>query len=465
MIRAVAPLLVTLALLSLACDGAPQRRDLLLISVDTLRADRLGAYGHALGLSPHLDALAADSQVFERAYSTASYTLPAVISLLTGRQPDELGIRANVSVLRGGVPTLATRLWTRGWRTGAVVSNAILRRRVGIHVGFDHYDDQFPTREQNRAVPERIAEDTTDAALAMFDALRAEGGAPVFLWVHYQDPHGPYTPPEGYRERYLASERRAPDGPRELPFDESQVGEGGIPAYQRVGDAREVAFYRAGYDGEIRYVDEQIGRLLAELERRHGLSQAVVVLTADHGEGLGERDYWFAHGEHLTDPVVRIPLFVRAPGLTPGRRTDVASLVDLVPTLTRLVGAESPQGLAGRDLFAPGAERENPSLLLTTGRISSVPREGLIRGGYQYLVALTDEGPRESLFRLGELEPEPGGARREVLAELRGELLAVKQRFHAASEQVQSLSDAELEQLEALGYVGQLEGSADAGGR
>jgi arylsulfatase len=459
MTRAVAPscvLLAALALLTLACDAAPSRRDLLLVSVDTLRADRLGTYGHPQGLSPHLDALAAESVVFERAYSTASYTLPAVISLLTGRQPDELGIRANVSVLRGGVPTLATQLWTRGWRTGAVVSNAILRRRVGIHVGFDRYDDQFPTREANRAVPEREASDTTDAALAMWDALSADGDAPVFLWVHYQDPHGPYAPPEGYRERYLERERRAPDGPRELAFDESQLGEGGIPAYQRVGDAREVAFYRAGYAGEVRYVDEQIGRLLAGLAERADLDEAVVVLTADHGEGLGERDYWFAHGEHLTDPIVRIPLFLRAPGLSPARRRDAASLVDVVPTLTRLLGVEPPEGLAGRDLLAPDAERADPSLLLTTGRISRVPREGLIRGGYQYLVALTDEGPRESLFRLGELEPEPADAHPELRAELRGELLEAKQRFRAASEQVQSLSDEELRQLEALGYVGQL---------
>jgi len=463
MTRAILPQLTLLALLLLACDDAPQRRDLLLISVDTLRADRLGAYGNPDGLSPRLDALAAGSQVFTRAYSTASYTLPAVISLLTGRQPDELGIRANVSVLRGGVPTLATQLWTRGWRTGAVVSNAILRRRVGIHVGFDRYDDQFPTRESNRAVPERIATDTTDAALAMFDALRADRAAPVFLWVHYQDPHGPYTPPEGYRDRYLASERRAPDGTRELPFDETQRGEGGIPAYQRVGDASEVAFYRAGYDGEVRYVDEQIGRLLAELAQRFALDDAVVAFTADHGEGLGERDYWFAHGEHLTDPVVRIPLFVRAPGLGSGRRDDVASLVDLVPTLTRLVGAEPPRDLAGRDLFAPGAERATPPVLLTTGRISSVPREGLIRGDYQYLVSLTEQGPRESLFRLGQVEPELAAAHPDVLADLRGELLAAKQRFRAQSEQVQSLSDPEIEQLEALGYVGQLESGSEPG--
>ena len=424
----------------------------MLVTVDTLRADRLGTYGNPLDLSPNLDALAAESQVFEQAFSPASYTLPAIISLLTGRQPDELGIRANVSVLRGGVPTLATQLWTQGWKTGAVVSNAILQRRVGIHVGFDHYDDQFPTREKNRAVPERIATDTTDAAIAMLAELQ-DGDAPVFLWVHYQDPHGPYTPPPGYRERYLEAERGLPGGERALPIDATHLGDGGIPAYQEVDDATEVAFYRAGYAGEVRYVDEEIGRLLAALPQR----DTVVALTADHGEGLGERDYWFAHGEYLTDPIVRIPLLVKAPELSPGRRQDVASLVDLVPSLMGLVGAEPSGELAGRDLFEAGAESDSSSVLLTTGRISRVPREGLISGGYHYLVSLTEDGPREQLFRIGDTERDLAVEDPATLEALRAELVAHKQRYRSADEEVQTLSSDEIDQLEALGYVGHAE--------
>jgi arylsulfatase len=441
-------------LIALGCDGAAEgRRDLLLVTVDTLRADRLGAYESALGLSPNLDALASESQVFTRAFSPASYTLPAVISLLTGRQPDELGIRANVSVLRGGVPTLATRLWAQGWRTGAVVSNAVLQKRVGLHVGFDRYDDEFPDWERNRRVPERVAADTTDAALAMLASLRGDGDAPVFLWVHYQDPHGPYTPPPGYREKFMASEREMPDGTRRLPFDDTQTGQGGIPAYQQIDQSREVAFYRAGYDGEIRYADEEIGRLLRGVTEQGLMDQPVVVFTADHGEALGEGDYWFAHGEHLTDPVVRIPLFVRAPGLAPRRRDDVASLVDLVPSITRLVGADATQDDAGRDLFAADAEEDSSRVLLTTGRISTVPREGLISGGYHYLVSLDEDGPRESLFRVGHPEEEIGASHGEALEMLRAELVELKQRYHAATEEVQSLTPEELEQLESLGYA------------
>jgi arylsulfatase len=451
------------AVLVLSCgDGGDGRRDLLLVTVDTLRADRLGAYGSGLGLSPHLDELASESLVFSHAFSTASYTLPAVISLLTGRLPDELGIRANVSVFRGDVPTLATRLWNQGWSTGAVVSNAILKRRVGIHAGFERYDDALPQWERNRSVPERIAADTTDAALAMLESLHAEGDGPVFLWIHYQDPHGPYAPPPGYRERYLEPERRAPDGARRLPIDESQVGDAGIPAYQRIGDEREVGFYRAGYDGEIRYVDEEVGRLLRSVRERELMDEPVVVFTADHGEGLGEDDYWFAHGEYLTDPIVRVPLFVRAPGLAPARRDDVASLIDLVPTITRLVGADPPVGYPGRDLLAPGASSESSRALLTTGRISKVPREGLVSGGYHYLVSLTESGPRERLFRVGRPDREIGSERGDLLDALRAEHLELKQRHRAGSEELRALEPEELRQLEALGYLRRPAAAQDA---
>jgi len=446
------------ALAVLACGDGDARRDLLLVSVDTLRADRLGAYGSELGLTPHLDALALRGTVFTNAYSTASYTLPAVISLLTGHYPDALGIRANVSVLRGDVPTLATLLSYRGWRTGAVVSNAILQKRVGIHPGFERYDDTFPEWEANRSVPERTAGATTDAALAMLEELRAGKGAPVFLWVHYQDPHGPYEPPPGYRERYLAAELGAAEAERRLPVDASERGEGGLPAYQQLEGRREVGFYRAGYHGEIRFVDEEIGRLLREVEERGLLREPVVVFTADHGEGLGEGGYWFAHGEHLTDPIVRVPLVFAGPGVPEGRRRDdVVSLVDVPPTAMRLVGAGVPEEEApGRQLFASGAESEESEVLLTTGRSSRLPREGLVKGGWHYVVAFDEEGPRESLYRVGRTDEDLAEAHPEVLRELRDELVERKERLHARTEMVQSLKPQELRALEALGYVGEM---------
>src|SRR5258705_11130146 len=152
----------------MAC-GAPPLQLLLVVTVDTLRADALGAYGSGLGLSPHLDALAAESVVFDAAYAAAPLTLPSLATLFTGRWPEERGVSSNEAALPQGVPTLASELRERGWRTGAVVSNFVLNGSAGLAQGFDRYDDRLPRREAVRHWPERSARDATDAALAMLD--------------------------------------------------------------------------------------------------------------------------------------------------------------------------------------------------------------------------------------------------------------------------------------------------------
>jgi arylsulfatase A-like enzyme len=156
------------SLLLATCGGAPPPPDvLLLITVDTLRADRLGAFGSPLGLTPNLDALAEESALFTAAYAATPFTLPSLSALMTGRHPEELGIFRNESVLPETVPTLASELRDRGWQTQAVVSNFILRRSSGIGSGFDVFDDEFPQLEAVRKWPERIATGTTDAALRL----------------------------------------------------------------------------------------------------------------------------------------------------------------------------------------------------------------------------------------------------------------------------------------------------------
>ncbi|MBW2400612.1 MAG: sulfatase, partial [Deltaproteobacteria bacterium] len=311
------PIPAILLLLALAgCTpptSSPAPQLLLLISVDTLRADRLGSYGSELGISPNLDAFAEQSQVFEAAYAPTSFTLPSISALLTGRYPEEIGILGNRSALAPSVPTLATALREAGWRSAAVVGNLVLRRNAGLAEGFDVYDDDLQDLESTRGWPERVARDTTDAALAQLDGFPRNHDDRLFLWVHYQDPHGPYTPPVGHRERFLESERAKQDGQRDLPEATGHRGRGHIPDYQVVDEQREVAFYRAGYDGEIHYLDAELGRLLSVLDERELTPRSVVVFTADHGESLGERDYWFAHGDRLDEALVRVPLLLRVP--------------------------------------------------------------------------------------------------------------------------------------------------------
>ena len=237
------------------CDRKDGRApNLLLVSVDTLRADHLGAYGAPPGLTPELDALARESVVYERAFSPASHTLPSIAALLTGREPEEVGVLSNRTVLPQAVPTLATLLWLRGYRTGAVVSSAVLVPEAGFARGFDRYDSSLPQREAIRHVPERLGKDTTDAALELLDELAADEDRPFFLWVHFQDPHGPYTPPPEYAETPRPPVA-APDHPVPLGTDISGLGQ--IPSYQVLNGSRDPSVYRTAYAGEVRYVDAQ----------------------------------------------------------------------------------------------------------------------------------------------------------------------------------------------------------------
>ncbi len=455
-------LLAALALAGpLACAAPePPRELVLLVSVDTLRADRLGSYGSELGLTPRLDALAAESVLFEAAYAPASLTLPSLAALHFGRYPQQLGVLSNASQLLP-LPSLASELGARGFATAAVVSNVVLRAGSGIDRGFDRYDAELAEEEAVRKWPERIAPETTRAALRALDGILATPAPQIFLWVHYQDPHGPYTPPAELRERYLEVERRAPDGGHALPLQPSDGQLGALPAYQALGDEREVAFYRAGYDGEVRFTDVAIGDLLDGVAERGLLEQALLVFTADHGESLGEGDYWFAHGAQLSDPLVRVPLLVRGPGLAPERRPDVVSLVDLYPTLIARAGrGRVPPSYPGRDLFAPDARRIPSTAYFAALGGSRVPRIGIARNDYKYLAVRGHAGWQGALYRRsasGLEEPVSAAALEDAMSRGLAETLERLGRFPAETRR--ELGPAELARLEALGY-GALEAPA-----
>jgi arylsulfatase A-like enzyme len=434
---------------------APTPSLLVLVTVDTLRADRLGTYGSELGLTPHLDALAKQSVVFTSVYAPASFTVPSVSTLMTGRYPEELGIWKNESGLPDSVATLASSLRDQGWRTLAVVSNFVLREASGLAAGFDRFDDTLPQYEVVRKWPERIGKDTTDAGLAMLDGCATGVDTRCFLWVHYQDPHGPYTPEPERRRRFLKSERQLPGGRRILPAEPKSIGLGGIPAYQFISRVREVAFYRAGYDAEVNAMDEQVGRLLAGIEERGLTERTMLVFGADHGESLGESDYWFAHGEHLTDVLVRVPLFFRIPGHSPQRRDDVVSLVDLYGTLVRMLTGTPPAANPhGRDLFADKASQQASTPYMATLGASRVRRYGLVEGGFKWIVSEPDDVPTGKLFRLGDDETDLAASNPKVAARMQERLLAVRgQLDRSTAERRPDLSADDREKLRALGYI------------
>lgn len=448
---------VLLLLLAAACGArrAHGPKLVLLVSVDTLRADRLGGYGSDLGLTPRLDALAAKSTVFERAYAPAPFTVPSLSCVLTGRHPEQLGIRVNESVLVATVPTLAESMRKGGFRTGAVVSNFVLRRGTGLERGFERYDDRMPEAESARKLPERTAPDTTAAALAMLDELRA-GDAAVFLWVHYQDPHGPYTPPKELLPACVERERAKPDGRTHVPFSKDFLGIGGIPTYQRIGDEDEAGYYRGAYDAEVKNADEHIGRLLDGVTSRGLLDGALVVFLADHGESLGEDDYWFAHGEYLSDCLVHVPLLVASPGRVPMRRKDVVGLVDVVPTILGTVGLRAPEGAIGRDVFGTGPG-ESSAVFLSTAGGATVPRMGLIRGDDKFVIEAAAKGRQlqQHLYRLGDESRDRAGAEGALLAKMAAEVKELRLKMGSEGEAARrELTPDDRERMKKLGYAG-----------
>jgi arylsulfatase A-like enzyme len=444
-----------LASLATSCERAPDAPFLLLITVDTLRADHVGAYQASPyeGLTPNIDALAAESLRFTAAFAPASYTLPSMASLHTGLYPEEVGIFANRNMFRGSSITLAELLRLNGWRTGAVVSNYVLRSGTGIEKGFDVYDDAFTHNERNRDQPERMAADTTDAALKAVEQLLDGPASGRFLWVHYQDVHGPYLPPGDRRDRYLEAASLAEDAARELP----SIGInaiGAIPKYQLVNDRFDIGYYRAGYAGEVQFVDEQIGRLLGALESKNLLDDATIAFTADHGESLGEDDYFFSHGEFLSDVLVRIPLLIRSPKHAAGVRTDVVSMVDLLPTLATSAEVPLPPNFPGRDLLADGAESAAGRAYLATLMGSSTKRWGWVEDGHVFV--RSDIGGRafEQLRALdSESESESATEDPARKQRMRASLQSFRNMLEIPSAVEQELSGQDREMLRRLGYL------------
>jgi len=322
-------------------------RHLVLITVDTLRADRIGAYGYARARTPNLDRLADESIRFDRAFSHASVTMPAIASLMTGQLPAVHRVFDNGGRMLETIPTLATVLEQAGFATGAFIGSFPLRDSRGFDRGFSHYTREFHALEAVRPQPENLAGQLTDDAIAWIDAQ--DPSARLFLWVHYQEPHGPYTPPDF----------EAPPANSHglvLPMNVTSTGRGGIPRYQWLGHGR-LDEYEARYDGEIAEVDRNLGRLLTALRDRKLLDESVVVFSADHGEAFGEENLYCSHGEGVDESLLRVPLLLRIPGQPAAVRTDVVGHSDVATTVMQVLGIDSDAPFPGRSLLRDEGDR------------------------------------------------------------------------------------------------------------
>ncbi len=414
--------------LAAACrDGRPPApiaaRHLVLVTIDTLRADHVGAYGGTVA-TPHLDRLARAGALVEQASAHVPLTRPSHVSLFAGLLPPETAVRDNVSPAAAPeAPLLAEVLRGAGFAAGGFVSSVVLSRVSGLDRGFDPYSDAFaadPDEPRFLATAQKRGDHTLGEAVAWLEAHR---DAPrCFLWLHLYDPHDPYAPPEPYASRY-----------RDRP-----------------------------YAGEVAWSDELVGRLERALARLGMAADTLLVVTSDHGEGLGEHGEML-HGFFAYQSTLRVPLLLRGPGVEPGTRVALpVGLVDLFPTLLELLRVDPPPAatLSGRSFAAALSGGEPPPPAPVYGE-SLVPR---LHFGWSELRTVRDgpwkyvEAPRPELY---DLERDPGETVNRVGAEparvraLRRALATFMARERALpAGQTPAVPPELLEKLGALGYLG-----------
>jgi len=465
--------LVLLAAAALSCGGADRslRPDVIVILLDTVRADRLTPYGYGRPTTPRLEAFAREARTFRRAWSTSSWTAPAHASLFTGLYPSTHGATQENWTLDPGLDTLAEILGEHGYWTGAVVGNGMLSRERNFDQGFVHYEETF--RADRRARRRGAGgEPTVDerSARAVEELLAAAPGYdPIFLFVNLIGPHAPYDSCGRFCDAFVS------DPSLDLHSNHWLAYYAGVREFSEA----ELAHLSERYDGEIRKVDQVLGRLLDAVEARRGDRPRLVAVTSDHGEGFGEHGH-VDHVFNLYEFATRIPLLVRYPErFEPGSRDErPVQLPDLFVTALRAAGVDpepyAPQGVALEDAPARGRplllEYHRPVQALA-GALEKAPprlREPLRRWDHALRAVVLDERKlitrsdgRRELFALegdpGEtrdLSEDPGHA--AALPELEATLDALERRYaEAAGEGTPHVpvSEETRRALEALGYV------------
>lgn len=451
-------LLVLLAVLLVfpsACGrqggGAPW--NVLLITIDTLRADRLGCYGGAGVLTPNLDRLAAEGILFANAFAAMPITLPSHTSIMTGLYPRHHGVLSHAYTLAEEHRTAAELFHDQNYQTIAFVSSHVLDSGYGLDQGFDVYWErfQYDPKEANRIRQRSGFDILTEAVINWSDRAAVE---PFFAWVHWFHPHKPYQPPPPFGKLYDHRRDKTLQADVET-FEEAWKGTIELAA----GEVEEL---RRLYDGEVAYTDQQVGIALGHLQEKGLLDRTIVVVTADHGEMLYERERYFGHDIMLFDPSIRVPLILWAPGLVPAGKiidTTVRS-VDLLPTLAKLTGYDVPEGAVDGRSFLPAIQGDEmpdvpilAELFPPKKEWKTEPRHSVQMKEWKLIRIDGEESPA-----LYNLKDDPGetndlaGADEKELDKLEGllqKLTEVDVRMREGD-----LSPEEERRLRALGYLG-----------
>lgn len=421
--------------------GAPDERPLrgiVLITIDTLRADHVGVYGGPVP-TPALDRLAAEGVRVETAYTPTPSTGPAHASLFSGVHPWRHGVLDNAVALPSDLATIAKAARAQGFRTAAFVSSYMLHPRFGFDAGFDHYvfqpSESYHWRGSRHEGFWTPGAATTAAAMTWLTANVSDGDPPFFVWVHYFDPHSPYQPPA----EFALPKSEAVD------LEATRVPRG-------VRNRNELSRLIRAYRGEVRYVDAQVGRLVERLRILGLIDDTVIVVTADHGEGLGNHGV-LEHGANLFDELTRVPLLIRAPGLPAGTTLDgPVQLEDLMPTVLEWLAAPTPEGIDGRNLlpWLRGEQQAPPRDAVVGCRkvMHRLPEIFFERRGSQKWI-----GPIEAGGRLYRLDQDPHEIRGEPSSEGPAWLKTAADGIERQTNPVNQFDDEVQRALEALGYA------------
>lgn len=414
-LKSIASLLLAATFFAMGCQKlqtattpvAP--RNVVLIVVDTLRADHLGVYGYERPTSPNIDRFAKESTVFDRMYSVSPWTMPSTASIFTSLPPRDHGITEWKNPLETRFNTLAEHLKENGYATEAVVSHVIFRPQYGFNQGFDRFDASVLEKGQSKLIAS--SKEVTDLAIDAADRL---GRGPFFLWVHYFDPHNNY-----------------------LRHDDFDFGKKKVDLY----------------DGEVAYTDRHIGRLLDHLKKKGRDRDTIVAIIADHGEEFGDHG-GTRHSRTLYEEVLHIPFILRAPGFDSGRVDTVLWQLDVAPTILSLLGIAPPPSFEGQPIereerrFVKGADR---TVFAETYRFAD--KRGVISDGWKYID--DREAKKTELFNLAadpkeksnlvETQPDRAAALRVLLDE------------HYSKERAKisenPIPDELAEELKSLGYL------------
>jgi arylsulfatase A-like enzyme/Tfp pilus assembly protein PilF len=396
-------------------------QNVLLITIDTLRADHIGAYGYAPAQTPNMDRLAAEGTLFENTIAGTPLTLPSHSSIMTGLHPYVHGVRDNGGFyLDEKSQTLAETLKSKGLKTGGFISAFVLDRRWGIAQGFDEYFDNFELSKYKMVSMDSVqrrGEETLQQALGWLDQNK---DSRFFAWIHFYDPHTPYDPPEPFRSASL------------------RKGTVGL------------------YDGEISYSDNLIGRIRDYLEQNDLLDTTLVVLTSDHGESLGQHEE-SGHGFFIYDATMRVPLIIRMPGTEAARIKDQVRSIDLFATICEALGVVAETG--GGTSLMPLVRGEKWGKRLVAYSESYYPRfhygwselKALRTNDYKYI-----EAPEREFYRLTDDSSESRNlysAEEKRARPFHSELASMLANFSEVKGP-QTMDDDSLEKLEALGYIG-----------